>query len=102
VLVSPKRHPALVERTRDDETGVTMKRRLIAGAAALALFATAASPAFADQGSPGSTFPEQPGANPDTGCAAVLANTGTGISNDSDTAFAIQTGLILDACLVVG
>ena len=75
-----------------------MKRRLAAGVAALALFATAASPAFADRGSPGSTFPEQPGTNLATGCAAVLANTGTGISNDSDTAFAIQTGLINDAC----
>jgi hypothetical protein len=75
-----------------------MKKRLIAGAAALALFATAASPAFADRGSPGSTFPEQPGANPATGCAAILANTGTAISHDSDTAFAIQSGLVTDAC----
>jgi hypothetical protein len=75
-----------------------MKRRLVAGAAALALFAVTASPAFADRGSPGSTFPEQPGTNLATGCGAVLANTGTGISNDSDVAFAIQSGLIADAC----
>jgi hypothetical protein len=73
-----------------------MKRRLIAGAAALALFAAAASPASADRGSPGSTFPEQP--NPTAGCAAVLANTGTGLANMSPGAVAITSGLITDAC----
>jgi hypothetical protein len=75
-----------------------MKRRLVAGAAALALFAATASPALADQGSPGSTFPEQPGTNVATGCGAVLTNTGTAVSNESDVAFAIQSGLIADAC----
>jgi hypothetical protein len=75
-----------------------MKRRLVAGAAALALFATAASPAFADQGSPGSTYPEQPGTHVATGCSAVVANTGTGLSNGSATAGAIANGLITDAC----
>jgi hypothetical protein len=75
-----------------------MKRRLIAGATALALFAAMTAPASADRGSPGSTFPEQPGANVATGCAAVTANVGTGITNDSDTAFAIQSSLITDAC----
>jgi hypothetical protein len=76
-----------------------MKRRLVAGAAALALFAATASPAFADQGAPGSTFPEQPGTNVATGCDAILANTGTAISHDSDVAFAIQSGLVMDGCL---
>jgi len=76
-----------------------MKRRLIAGVAALALFAAVASPAAADQGPPGSTFPEQPGTNVATGCAAVLANTGTGEANMSAGATAITTGLIVDACL---
>jgi hypothetical protein len=75
-----------------------MKRRLIAGAAALALFAATASPASADRGSPGSTFPEQPGANVATGCNAVVANTGTGLANMSDGAFAIANGLVIDAC----
>jgi hypothetical protein len=75
-----------------------MKRRLVAGAAALALFATAASPAFADQGSPGSTFPEQPGTHVATGCNAILTGPGQGPSRNSDVAFAIQTGLFTDAC----
>jgi hypothetical protein len=75
-----------------------MRRRLIAGAAALALFASAAAPASADQGSPGSTFPEQPGTNVTTGCDSILANTGTGQANMSGTANAIATGLVVDAC----
>ena len=90
-----KRPPPLY----DDQKGVTMKRRLIAGAAALALFAAVASPAAADQGPPGSTFPEQPGTNVATGCDAVLANTGTGEANLAAMANAITTGLITDACL---
>jgi hypothetical protein len=76
-----------------------MKRRLIAGAAALALFAAAAAPASADRGSPGSTFPEQPGANVAAGCAAILGGPGQGPINNADIAFAIQSGLIADACL---
>jgi hypothetical protein len=36
-----------------------MKRRIAAGTAALVLLAATASPAYADRGSPGSTFPEQ-------------------------------------------
>jgi hypothetical protein len=75
-----------------------MKRRLVAATAALALFATAASPAFADQGSPGSTYPEQPGTNVAPACNAILTGPGQGFSNDSDTAFAIQSGLFTDAC----
>ena len=74
-----------------------MKRRLVAGAAAMALFAAAAAPASADRGSPGSTFPEQPGTP--NGCDSVLANTLTGQANMSATANGIATGLIIDACL---
>lgn len=74
-----------------------MKRRMIAGVAALALFAAAASPASADRGSPGSTFPEQP-RNTATACAAVLAHTGTAASHNSDVAGSIVGGLINDAC----
>ena len=73
-----------------------MRRRLIAGVAALAMFVAVASPAAA-QASPGS-FPEQPGENVATGCEAVLANTFTGTANMSATANAIASGLILDAC----
>ena len=75
-----------------------MKRRIAAAAAALALFAVTASPAFADQGSPGSTFPEQPGAHVATACNAVLTGPGQGVIHDSDRAFAIQSGLFTDAC----
>jgi hypothetical protein len=75
-----------------------MKRRLIAGAAALALFATTASPAFADQGAPGSTFPDQPGTHTATGCAAIFGNPGQGPARDSLVAYAIQIALFTDAC----
>ncbi len=43
----------------------------------------------ADRGSPGSTFPEQPGTNGANGCNAVLANPGAGLANQSATANAI-------------
>jgi hypothetical protein len=76
-----------------------MKRRLIAGAAAVALVAATASPALADRGSPGSTFPEQPGTHNATGCTNVVENTGTAVANMSDRAFAITSGLIMDACV---
>jgi hypothetical protein len=79
-----------------------MKRRLAAGAAALALFATAASPAFADQGAPGTTYPEQPGDHNQTGCEALATNPGTGqgpaLTNASPTAIAIVGPLYTDAC----
>ena len=84
-----------------------MKRRLAAGAAALALFATAASPALADQGSPGTTFPEQPDNNPQTGCQALFTNPGTGptgpaLPNASRTpAGGIVVGNFTDACAPV-
>jgi hypothetical protein len=75
-----------------------MKRRIVAAAAALALFATTACPAFADRGAPGSTFPEQPGTHVATGCAAIFGNPGQGVIHNSDVAFAIQSGLFTDAC----
>jgi hypothetical protein len=87
----------LGEPLPDDPKGVTMRRRLLAGAATLALFAAAAAPASADRGPAGSTFPEQP-TNVETACNAVLTNTGTGVANMSDGAFAITSGLIADAC----
>jgi hypothetical protein len=78
-----------------------MKRRLAAGAAALALFATAASPAFADQGAPGTTYPEQPGDHNQAGCDALVTNPGTGptaLTNASPSAVAIVVPLFTDAC----
>ena len=75
-----------------------MKRRLVAGAAAIALFAAAAAPASADRGSPGSTFPDQPDSHVLNACAAIDANAGNGVANMSGTAFAITEGLFTDAC----
>ncbi len=65
-----------------------------------------AAPAGADQGAPGTTFPEQPPA-PVPGCAAVLSNPGTwpggaAGANFSGTASAITAGLVTDACAVGG
>jgi hypothetical protein len=61
-----------------------------------------AAPAGADQGAPGTTFPEQPPA-PVPGCAAVLSNPGTAAgANFSGTASAITAGLVTDACAVGG
>ena len=80
-----------------------MRRRLIAAAAALGLFAAvAAAPASADRGTPGSTFPEQPAAHLQTACAALATNPGTGGGRLLDIvpprAGAILFGNITDAC----
>jgi hypothetical protein len=80
-----------------------MKRRISAFLCAAVFMAVSATPALADRGSPGSTFPEQPGDNGATACAAVLTNPGTGTGgaagqNISPTAGAITTALITDAC----
>jgi len=82
-----------------------MKRRLIAAVAAAGLFAAVAAPAAsADRGAPGSTFPEQPGANVQTGCGAITTNPGTGGNRLVDiiptNTNAILTGLLTDACKV--
>jgi hypothetical protein len=77
--------------------------------AALAVFvlAVAATPAAADSGVPGTTFPEQPGSNVSTACAALMNQGGflagglPGIVGDgveSDVAEAITGRNYLDAC----
>ncbi len=75
-----------------------MKRFLVSLAASIALLALPA-PALADAGGPGTTFPEQPGANLANACAAVVAApaVGGGTSNNA-TANAITQGLLADAC----
>jgi hypothetical protein len=81
-----------------------MKRRLSAFLCAAVFMAVGASPAWADAGSPGTTFPEQPGAHVQTACAAVTTNPGTnpttGHSRLSPTAQAIVFALIQDACVL--
>ena len=67
-------------------------------AASVAIAALAASPALADSGAPGSTFPEQPGSHPQTGCAALVSSSGALSAPRSETAFTITNGLFGDAC----
>jgi hypothetical protein len=79
-----------------------MKRLLIVTGLVLAL-ATSTGVALADPGAPGTTFPEQPGANPQRACTAVTTNPGTGTGGQasqrgSPTAQAITSGLLTDAC----
>jgi hypothetical protein len=66
--------------------------------ASIAIAALTAGPALADSGEPGATFPEQPGSNPQTGCAAILSASAAPRAPMSPTAVAITTGLIIDAC----
>jgi hypothetical protein len=80
-------------------------KRLIVGIFATAALMTAtAAVAFADAGSPGTTFPEQPGTNPATACATVVSNPGTGVDGGasgahiSPTAQAITNGILQDGC----
>jgi hypothetical protein len=66
-------------------------------AASIAIAALTASPALADRGAPGTTFPEQPGTHVQSGCAAVMASAAVGAPL-SMRAGAITTGLLTDAC----
>jgi hypothetical protein len=73
-------------------------KRITAIVASVALAALAAGPALADSGTPGTTFPEQPGGQPQTACAALVSNSGALSAPRSETAFAITNGLFGDAC----
>jgi hypothetical protein len=79
-----------------------MRRRIVAFLCAAVFMGVAASPAFADRGAPGTTFPEQP-QNIEAACTAVTTNPGSGAGGAagdviSPTAGAIVGGLITDAC----
>jgi hypothetical protein len=50
---------------------------------------------WADPGAPGSTFPEQPGTNPATACAAVGTNPGTAVGGAAQLHIAPGAGAIL-------
>jgi hypothetical protein len=76
-----------------------MKRVLVGALATGALLVAPLSPALADAGAPGSTFPEQPGGNVAAGCIAVGTHAGGGQANQSATAGAIVGSLFADACL---
>jgi hypothetical protein len=80
-----------------------VRRRILTIFAGAVLIATAAGPAFADAGAPGTTFPEQPAGHVQTACGAVTTNPGTGTGGQfgqhaSPRAGAITTGLLVDAC----
>ena len=81
-----------------------MKRRISAFLCAAVLTAVSATPALADAGSPGSTFPEQPGTHVGNACLTVSTNpgtspTGAATQHISPTASAIVNGILVDACL---
>jgi hypothetical protein len=78
-----------------------MQRRLVTVVGTFLLFTAAASAAEADAGTPGSTFPEQPGGHVQPACAAIGVSPGfaTAPLHRSATANAITEGLYTDACV---
>jgi len=72
-------------------------KRITTLVASLAMAGLAVSPALADPGAPGTTFPEQPESNVQTACAA-LGNSGALSAPRSQTAFAITNAVLGDAC----
>jgi len=80
-----------------------MQRRIVPILVTGAFMTIGASPALADAGAPGTTFPEQPGTNVATACAAVTTNPGAGVGGQaalhlSPTAGGIVAGVVEDAC----
>jgi hypothetical protein len=76
-----------------------MRRNLLAVFAGALIMAAAAGPALGDAGAPGTTFPEQPGAHMNTGCAAIVSNPGLDAKQaQSPTAAGITLSLYIDAC----
>ena len=73
-------------------------KRITAVGLSIAMLAVTAGHALADPGAPGTTFPEQPGSNPQAGCAALVSNPGALSAPRSPTAFVITNGLFGDAC----
>jgi hypothetical protein len=73
-------------------------RRAGAFIVATALLGGTAGAALADPGTPGSTFPEQPGTNLASGCQAILTNPNNAFVNRAEPASTITTELATDAC----
>ena len=72
-------------------------RKVLAAVGIAGVMVLSASPAFADRGAPGTTFPEQPSGSLSQGCSGVLGHP-NGSSNHSTIANSITTGLVIDAC----
>jgi len=77
---------------------MSMKRLTVSALAAFGLLLVSVAPAFADAGSPGNTFPDQPGTHTATGCISATTNPAVDLLHDSSTANAIILGLIGAAC----
>lgn len=77
------------------------ERILLMLVATVVLVASFALAAFADRGTPGSTFPEQPGQHILTACEAVATHAlgGPAFQHASPVALSIVLGLFFDACL---
>ena len=74
-----------------------MRRFLAAASTAVIIWIGPAAAALADPGTPGQTFPEQPGTHVQPGCAAVMTS-GAVDAPMSSRALAITSGLFADAC----
>jgi hypothetical protein len=75
-----------------------MKRRILPIVVVAGAMTIGASPALADPGAPGTTFPERPGTHVQTACTVVTTGPGRGIAQASPTAVEILNGLLEDAC----
>jgi len=73
-------------------------KRITTLLASLAMAGLAVSPALADPGAPGTTFPEQPEGNVQTARAALASNPGALSAPRSQTAFVITNAVLGDAC----
>jgi len=73
-------------------------KRITTLVASLAMAALAVTPALADPGAPGTTFPEQPESNVQTACAALGSTSGALSAPRSQTALAITNAVLGDAC----
>jgi len=73
-------------------------KRLTTTGLSIAVLAPTASPALADPGAPGTTFPELPGSSLQNACTALVSNPGALSAPRSPTAFTITNGLFGDAC----
>lgn len=76
-----------------------MKRRILPIVVVAGFMTIGASPTLADPGTPGTTFPEQPGTHVQTACTAVTTNPGQAFSHAAPNAVGTLMGLIEDACL---
>jgi hypothetical protein len=73
-------------------------KRITTLVVSLGMAGLAAGPALADPGAPGTTFPEQPGSNVQTACAALESTSNALSAPRSQTAFAITNAVLVDAC----